>query len=154
MPTRSISSLENTELSSGGCVMTPMSLFATSKSTAKCRYQLADKNRAKAHSMAMRSKRHYFKEWREYRGLTQEQVADRIDYSRNYYSEVEKGKKQFNEEFLYALAHAFSADPWELLRRNPLIPSNDVVDLLALIDEPDRAAAIRMLEAMARKKSA
>lgn len=154
MPTRSISSLENTELSSGGCVMPAMSLFATFKSTAKCRYQLPDKFTGLAQYASMTAKRHYFQEWREYRGLTQEQVADRIDYSRNYYSEIEKGKKQFNEEFLYALAHAFSADPWELLRRNPLLPSNDVVDLLALIDEPDRAAAIRMLEAMARKKSA
>lgn len=64
--------------------------------------------------------RHYVKQWREYRGLTQEQLADRVDKSRGLISQIESGTTGLAEDMIYALAEAFRCAPGDLFRVNPL----------------------------------
>lgn len=42
---------------------------------------------------------------REARGLTQDEVADRVDISQKYWSELERGEKSPSWETLVAIAH-------------------------------------------------
>jgi len=98
--------------------------------------------------------RQYFREWREFRGFNQEQAAERIEKSRNYLSEIERGVKRYNEDVLEALAVAYSCDPWELIGRNPLLDPEPVAVLWDRISADKRESARTMLEALASKKRA
>lgn len=48
------------------------------------------------------------KVWREYRGLTQQQLADRIGISKPYLSQLETGKRTGPAEVLSAIAEALN----------------------------------------------
>lgn len=72
--------------------------------------------------------RHYVKQWREYRGLSQDQVADRVDKSRGLISQIESGTTALTEDMIYALADALNCAPWDILRVNPL-KEGTVVDI-------------------------
>lgn len=75
--------------------------------------------------------RHYLREWRGYRHLTQEQLADRVECSRGLISQYEKGITEIPEGMVYALADALSIEPGDIFNVNPL-KAGDVVDLMAL----------------------
>ena len=131
--------------------MTAMSQIATSASTGNCRDLLADAVGFLSHNVLdMENQRQYLKEWREFRGLTQEKAADRIEKSRNYLSELERGKRRYNEDILNALAAAYSCEPWELLGKNPLIASEAPANIFDYFEPGDRS----VVEALIKKRSA
>ena len=66
---------------------------------------------------------HFIRQWRKYRRLTQEQVADAIGSTPGSISQLENGKQGFTDSTLYALATALGTSPGELLSRAP--PSVD-----------------------------
>lgn len=82
--------------------------------------------------------RHYILEWRKFRNLTQEQVAGRVDMSRENYSRLERGLVPYGQDILEQLADALSCDPGDLIGRDPS-KEGEVVDLLRLIQEKDPA---------------
>lgn len=65
------------------------------------------------------AKSYFLKEWRVFRGLKQDQAAERMGISRNYLSELERGVKRFHEDTLHAMANAYDCEVWELLGRDP-----------------------------------
>jgi transcriptional regulator with XRE-family HTH domain len=66
--------------------------------------------------------RHFIKEWREYRMLTQEALAERLNMSAANLSRVETGRQPYTQDLLEALADALRTDPASLLMRNPNDP--------------------------------
>lgn len=64
----------------------------------------------------------FFREWRKFRGLNQQQAADRIEVEQPTISRLESGKIEFNQETLDRLALAYGCDPADLLSINPLDP--------------------------------
>lgn len=46
------------------------------------------------------------KVWREYRGLTQQQLAEAVGLSTSYLSQIESGKRTGTAEVLLSIAHA------------------------------------------------
>lgn len=66
-----------------------------------------------------RRRRHFIREWREHRGLTQEQLADRLDTTKANISRVESLKQGYTQDFLEACAEALQTDAASLLMRNP-----------------------------------
>jgi transcriptional regulator with XRE-family HTH domain len=64
-------------------------------------------------------RRTFFKEWRVHRGLSQEQLADRLETSVASISRIEKGSQPYTQDVLEALAEALMTDPASLLMRNP-----------------------------------
>lgn len=48
----------------------------------------------------------YFREWREHRGLTQEQLASRLETSVASISRIESGNQPYTQDVLEALADA------------------------------------------------
>lgn len=71
----------------------------------------------------MGQQRHYIKEWRKFRGLTQQQLSERIGIDKSYLSKIENGKKRYDQPFLEATAEALSCEVADLLIRNPLDPA-------------------------------
>ena len=64
-------------------------------------------------------KKTYIREWRLYRGLTLEQLADRIDMTASHLSMLERGQRSYMQETLEAVAHALQTEPASLLMRDP-----------------------------------
>jgi transcriptional regulator with XRE-family HTH domain len=89
-------------------------------------------NASMAKSRKQKPVRHYVKQWRKKRDLTQERLAERVDRSRGLISQIETGETELTEEMIYALADALRADPGDLFDVNPekegLIV--DITDLL------------------------
>jgi transcriptional regulator with XRE-family HTH domain len=55
-------------------------------------------------------RRTFFREWREYRGLTQEQLAGRLETSVASISRIEKGTQPYTQDVLEALAEALATE--------------------------------------------
>ncbi|HTM76766.1 MAG TPA: helix-turn-helix transcriptional regulator [Devosia sp.] len=63
--------------------------------------------------------RHFIREWRAYRGLTQELLADRLGISKASLSRIETGRQPYTQDMLEALAEALMCDPADLIMRDP-----------------------------------
>jgi len=70
--------------------------------------------------------RHYLKEWREHRDLSQQFAADRIDVSRELLSKIENMKSPYLQPQLEGLAALYRETPATLLARNPIEPEPSV----------------------------
>ncbi len=99
-------------------------------------------------------RRHYIKEWREYRRLTQEQVADRIGISAPNFGRIENNRVPYSQDFLEMAADALMCEPWDLLNVNPLKEGAvlDAIDRFKRFDPEEQAKALDFLE-FARRRS-
>jgi transcriptional regulator with XRE-family HTH domain len=64
-------------------------------------------------------RRNFIKEWREFRGLTQAQLAERLECSEASISRVETGKQNLTGDLRDAIASALAVDAASLEMRNP-----------------------------------
>ena len=105
--------------------------------------------------------RHYIKEWRKHRRMTQEQLASAIGSAVSSVSQLESGKQGYSQATLEALSEVLQCSPADLLSVNPTEgrpeePSREAVtSLLSLLDNvrsladahPERLAlALQALE--------
>lgn len=67
----------------------------------------------------MTQQRHFIREWRTFRGLNQEQFAERVGISRTYLSKIESGKRRYDQPFLEAAAEVLRCNVADLLVRDP-----------------------------------
>lgn len=91
--------------------------------------------------------RHYIRQWRKYRGLTQEQLAGRLGVVTSSVSQLETGKQGYSQPVLEELAVALNCSVTDLLGVDPT-KEGDVVDLMRLINDRNRDQAIRVLRAL------
>lgn len=68
------------------------------------------------------SQPHHIKEWRKFRGMTQEELASRIDTSKAVVSRIESGQQRYNQQIIEAMAAALQCSPGDLIVKNPLQP--------------------------------
>jgi transcriptional regulator with XRE-family HTH domain len=64
----------------------------------------------------------YIRQWREHRGLNQEQLASRLDMTQSQVSQLENGRRGYTQETLEAIADALQTDVASLLMRDPTDP--------------------------------
>lgn len=67
-------------------------------------------------------RRTFIRQWREFRGLTLEQLADRIASTHASLSRIERGLQPYSQPILEAIADALGCDVADLLVRNPEDP--------------------------------
>jgi transcriptional regulator with XRE-family HTH domain len=89
-------------------------------------------------------------EWRKFRGLTQEQVAERTCIDQSTVQRIEAGRLPFNEETLERFALAFGCDMQDLFMVNPLKPDAPklVYDRLRAAPKELQDRAIAVLDAL------
>lgn len=98
----------------------------------------------------MAKQRQFIKSWRKHRGLTQEQLADRVGVDRSYVNKIENGKKRYDQPFLEAAAQALGCEPADLIMRDP----TDAAAIWTIWDQippTQRAQAAKVLEAFTKK---
>lgn len=66
-----------------------------------------------------RRRRHFIREWREYRGFTQQKLADLLDTTKASISRIESLKQAYTQDFLEACADLLGVHPSDLLSRMP-----------------------------------
>jgi|GEM_PF-4514539 len=64
-------------------------------------------------------RKNFIREWREFRGMTQEDLAERIDRTKATVSRIETGDIAYTREFLEAAADVLGTHPGILLIRAP-----------------------------------
>jgi len=65
----------------------------------------------------------FIRAWREFRGLTQEQLADRLSTTKANISRIENLRQGYTQDFLEACADALRTDPASLIMRDPSEPA-------------------------------
>jgi len=95
----------------------------------------------------MAAQRQYFKEWRKYRGLTQEQLAERIGIARSYLTKIERGDRRYDQPFLEAAADALRCSPADLIIRDPT-DSEAIWSIWEGLSPTERIRAAAVLRAM------
>ena len=66
-----------------------------------------------------RRRKTFLLEWREYRDMTQEFVAGKLDMSASQLSRIESGNSPYTQDFLEAVAVIYGTDPISLLTVDP-----------------------------------
>lgn len=102
----------------------------------------------------------YFKQWRKHRGLTQEDVLnrlavyddDKLPQTGASLSRIENGKQIYTQRTLEALADVYQCEPHELLGRNPE-KAGEVIDMLARLSESQMRQITVIIEALVKDAS-
>lgn len=92
----------------------------------------------------------YLKEWIEYRGLTAERLADRLETSKSVISKLVNGRQRYNQDWLERIAWALNCDVAQLYRP-PTAPTAD--ELLSRMAPDDRERALRIISTLAEGKT-
>lgn len=92
-----------------------------------------------------RPRRLYLQSWRESRGLTQQQLADRVDTGKDQISRWESGKRGMSAGVIAALEEALQLEPGDLFR-DPAMPSVD--ELLRDSTPEERQRVFSVVQAM------
>lgn len=86
------------------------------------------------------------KAWREFRRMSQEELAAKADTTASQISMLESGERGLSHKWLIKLAPILKTTPGHLLETDPTSLDNDVLDIWASIDKRDRAQALRVLK--------
>lgn len=94
--------------------------------------------------------RNYLKAWREFRGLTQEQLAELVGTTKAVISLLENEKRPLSSKWLRKLAEALDTQPGHILDHDPNDLDTDIIDIWSHIPERDRDQAARVLRSFVR----
>lgn len=110
---------------------------------------MAKKSKAPAREPAMVYRKTFVREWREHRGMTLEQLAERAGTTHATLSRLERGKQPYGQALLEAIAKVLGTDVPSLIRGGPA----DAEEIRAIMDaEPDERAMIAELAKAATKR--
>lgn len=88
---------------------------------------------------------HYLREWRSFRRMTQQELADAIGTSKSAISDLERGVLQLSPKWLNRLAPVLKTQPGHILDHDPEELDNDIIDIWSRIPERDKEQARRVL---------
>jgi transcriptional regulator with XRE-family HTH domain len=97
----------------------------------------------------------FIRQWREYRDLTQERIAELLGASKPTISRIESGKQPYTQDVLEALADILDAEPADLLTKNPQQTETDTESLLSLWTQAKatvRRQLLAIAEALVKQK--
>jgi transcriptional regulator with XRE-family HTH domain len=91
--------------------------------------------------------RHFIKQWRKHRGLTQEQLAERIGIARSYLTKIERGDRRYDQPFLEHAADALRCEPADLIMRNPTAEEG-IWSVWEKLSPAERVQAVAVIKAI------
>lgn len=86
-------------------------------------------------------RRHFIKQWRQHRGLTQEQLASRTEFTPGTISQLETGRIAYTQGTLEQIADALQCSPGDLLNVDPT-RENAIWSIWETLDVPARNQVI------------
>lgn len=91
----------------------------------------------------------FIREWRRYRNLTLERLADRLEVTPGNLSQLERGLIGYSQPLLEALANALGCSVADLLIRDPTDPEG-IWSIWEGLKPAERHQAIEVLKALKR----
>lgn len=94
--------------------------------------------------------KHYLREWRKHKRLTQEKVAGDIGVDRSLISKIERYKAQYTQFVLQALARTYGCSVYQLLEVSPDKPNAllDALETLQKADAKTQETAVKLIKAI------
>lgn len=92
---------------------------------------------------------HFVKAWRDFRGLTQDALAEKIQMSVATISQLETGDQGYRQATLEAIADALGTDPGSLLTRDPL-EAEEIGAIWGQVPDIEKTRALDVLRAFIR----
>ncbi len=105
----------------------------------------------KIHDKGRRPAHIFLKEWLDYRNLTAEQLAGRLEVSKSAISKLMTGKQRYNQDWLEMIAFALNCDVPELYRPPEAPTANE---LLSRMPPEVRETAMNVLVDLAKVRTA
>ena len=93
------------------------------------------------------ARRHFIREWRKHRGLTQDHLAERVGIARTYVSKIESGARRYDQPFLEAAAVVLDCTPADLIVRDPRDPEG-IWTLWDTLEPAERRQALAVIQAL------
>lgn len=90
----------------------------------------------------------YLRAWREHKGMTQEELADKVGTAKGVISLLESEKRPLSSKWLRKLAEALGTTPGRILDIDPNEVSADILNIWDHIPDADRTRAIRVLRSL------
>ena len=87
----------------------------------------------------------HLKAWREFRRMTQGNLAKAIDTTGSVISLLENGERRLSDKWLRRLAPALGTTPGHLLDHDPESLPTDLLEIWASIPEERKAQAMEVL---------
>lgn len=95
----------------------------------------------------VRRRRIFLKEWRTYRGLTQEQLAERVGWTKGNVSQLENGVQGYSQEGLEALAEALQCEPGQILNVDPT-KDDAIWSIWERVEPEERKSIMKMVKGL------
>lgn len=89
---------------------------------------------------------HFIREWRQYRGLSIEQLANKVELSTSMISQLERGKSGYTQSTLEKVALALDCEPWQLLACENPGEGADMWRIALMLDRPAFQSVLRAYE--------
>lgn len=99
-------------------------------------------------SRSMSRPKHFIREWRQFKGYTQERLAALVDMSTSSISQLERGQQGYTEDSLARIADALGCLPGDLLTRDPNKPEDHLWRIINGMPAAEKAQAIRLVKAL------
>lgn len=96
---------------------------------------------------------HFLREWREYRLMTQEQLADRLGTTKGVISLLESGERGLSDKWLRRLGAALDVRPGWILDYTPETLNTSVLEVWGEIPNDMHDQAIKVLQTFMKKAS-
>ncbi len=96
----------------------------------------------------------HLRAWREYRGLTQQELAERAETTHQVIGYLERGRTQLSAKWLRKLAPILDITPGMLLDHEPEALSADIIDIWTAATFSEKQQITDLAKVVVRKKSA
>lgn len=107
-------------------------------------------NTASLYKVAMsKFPKHFLKQWRQFRGLSQEDLAAEVETTAGVISLLENHERDLSNKWLQRLAPALKTRPGAILDYDPDQIDNDVLEIWATLSERDKTKAKTILKTLA-----
>ena len=92
--------------------------------------------------------RNYLRAWRKKKGLTLEQLAEKVGTTRSVVHLLENEQRPLSAKWLRKFAEALDTTPGRILDVDPDEASAEVLDIWDSISKRDRPRAVRVLRSL------
>ena len=90
----------------------------------------------------------YLRQWREFRGLSQDDLAAAIDTTKSVVSLLENEKRPLSSKWLRRIAEALNTRPGYILDHDPHEVDKDIFELWSRLSDAERGQAANVLRAL------
>lgn len=92
----------------------------------------------------------YLREWRLFRGLTQQELAARVETNANMIQYLERGERGLSAKWLRRLAPALDTTPGMILDHDPNDLDSDVIEIWATASNREKKQLAEIARALVK----